>query len=94
MAGIILSIFAVLAFVAIGGRRLIKHQLKQAAARRDELAMGARCPCGYPLSNLDMGRCPECGRVLHFEANAEQLGLTTEQLARIAEKRRAREAKQ
>jgi hypothetical protein len=47
----------------------------------------ARCACGYPLQQLDAARCPECGRVVGFDATPEQLGLTTEQLERVQAKR-------
>jgi hypothetical protein len=40
---------------------------------------------------LDLARCPECGRVLSFDATPEQLGLGPEELARIQQKRRERE---
>lgn len=78
--------------VAIGGRVVIKRRIAWGTERRGQIARGERCMCGYPLEQLDMARCPECGRVFSFDANPEQLGLTNEQLARIAEKRRAREA--
>jgi hypothetical protein len=41
-----------------------------------------RCKCGYTLENLLVPRCPECGRVIHFDATAEELGLTNEELER------------
>lgn len=42
-----------------------------------------RCACGYPLENLDVPRCPECGRIVGFHATAEDLGLSYEQLQRV-----------
>ena len=58
-----------------------------------------RCRCGYLMEQLDTVRCPECGRVSGFDATAEELELTDEQLrlakakrdARIAESARAAE---
>jgi hypothetical protein len=41
------------------------------------------CRCGYPLGQLAVPRCPECGRVVGFEATAEDLGLSDEQLRRV-----------
>lgn len=43
------------------------------------------CICGYDLSRLDRARCPECGRVRFFDATPEELGLTDEELKRLAE---------
>jgi hypothetical protein len=40
------------------------------------------CRCGYTLANLTVPRCPECGRVVGFDATAEQLGLSREELER------------
>jgi hypothetical protein len=41
-----------------------------------------RCKCGYTLAHLSVPRCPECGRVIHFDATPEQLGLTDQELQR------------
>ena len=51
------------------------------------------CVCGYPLTKLNLPRCPECGRVIGFNATPEQLGLTEENLKRMqaARERRLRE---
>ena len=49
------------------------------------------CRCGYPLKGLKAIRCPECGRVVGFDATAEELSLTQEQLERahaVREQRR------
>ena len=48
------------------------------------------CACGYPLGDLDRARCPECGRVLHFDATPEELGLTDQQLEEIQTKQKRR----
>ncbi len=45
------------------------------------------CRCGYPLAGLAVPRCPECGRVVGFDATPEQLGLSLEQLQRVEEAR-------
>ena len=50
----------------------------------------ATCRCGYPLGRLDRARCPECGRVTHFDATPEELGLTEEQLEQIARRQKTR----
>lgn len=56
--------------------------------------MSRRCYCGYLLEGLDMARCPECGRVRNFDATAEELGLTQEELARAQQRQQEREARQ
>ena len=59
--------------------------------RRKKVAPGAeRCKCGYVLENLAVARCPECGRVFGFDATAEQLGLTDDQLHRVQAARQRR----
>jgi len=50
--------------------------------RRKPAVTFDRCKCGYVIEKLSTGRCPECGRVFGFDATAEELGLTTEQLER------------
>lgn len=86
----VLGIFILMLFGMVLLRHLFKRGVARDLERRDRLTRGELCPCGYPLTNLDMGRCPECGRVLHFDVNADDLGLTPDQLARIVEKRRSR----
>jgi hypothetical protein len=86
--GIILFLFG--AFVTgIFLRRVIKRGI-EANLRKRELRRTDLCPCGYPLRQLDLARCPECGRVINFDATAEELGLSAEQLARVQDKRRRR----
>jgi len=51
-----------------------------------------RCPCGYQLDGLEFARCPECGRVVGFDATPEQLGLTLKELKRMQQKRQERAA--
>lgn len=58
--------------------------------RRKPADVTERCACGYPLAGLDTIRCPECGRVSSFDATADELGLTAEQLRRAKAKRDAR----
>jgi len=51
-----------------------------------------RCRRGYSLAGLTMPRCPECGRVVGFDATAEELTLTNEELERahaVREQRRS-----
>lgn len=50
------------------------------------------CVCGYPLIELDRPRCPECGRVASFNATAEELGLSDEELQKIAAAQKRRES--
>ena len=50
----------------------------------------ATCRCGYALSGLHLARCPECGRVTHFDATPEELGLTEQQLEQIAQRQKER----
>lgn len=73
---------------------LLRRQLKRLVARffsRLDIPPVDQCKCGYPLKGLDLARCPECGRVLSFDATPEQLGLGPDELARIQQKRRERE---
>ena len=65
----------------------IRGQVMRRSKRMVEIE---KCRCGYPLQGLDLARCPECGRVIHFDATPEDLGLTEEQLRRVQEKRNER----
>lgn len=67
-------------------RRLFLHIEK----RIDDRANPNLCRCGYSLRELDVARCPECGRVIGFDATADELGLTTEHLRRAKTKRAER----
>jgi hypothetical protein len=60
---------------------------RKRAQERDPEAGRTRCRCGYPLDELHTIRCPECGRVQGFDATAEELGLTDEQLQRAKSRR-------
>lgn len=51
-----------------------------------------RCKCGYTLEHLAVARCPECGRVIHFDATAEELCLSNEELERAQAARLRRRA--
>jgi hypothetical protein len=59
-------------------------------SKRRQVPTAERCKCGYPLDHLAVARCPECGRVVHFDATPEQLGLTDEHLRRAQAARVAR----
>jgi hypothetical protein len=83
--GIVLFAMLVAAFVL---RRLLKRWERHSKER----AKVARCRCGYPLEGLALARCPECGRVLHFNATAEELGLSEAELRRAIEVKKRREA--
>lgn len=67
-----------LVVLAVGTRVLIRLFFP----RRPPKKKLNRCKCGYPLDQLSVARCPECGRVIHFDATAEELGLTDEELGR------------
>jgi hypothetical protein len=71
--------------------RFLPRLVKRGEARADAISRRLVCPCGYDLKGLNVARCPECGRVIGFDATPEQLGLTPCELARIAEKHRARD---
>jgi hypothetical protein len=85
--GVIVVVTLLAAFV---GRRLLKRRER----RSKERAKVARCVCGYPLKGLTLARCPECGRVLGFDATAEELGLSEEELRRVIEIRERRQAEE
>jgi hypothetical protein len=70
--------------------RLIRATFFSEASRRPSISQ-ERCRCGYAMEHLDMARCPECGRVRHFNATPEELGLSPEELARAEQKRNERE---
>lgn len=83
----VVAVFATL-LVAFVGRRLLRRWER----RSKERAKVARCVCGYPLKGLTLARCPECGRVLGFDATAEELGLSEAELRRVIETRERRKA--
>ena len=87
---IIAYAFAVLLVVAV-----IRSARRWSRVRRNRskppAALKRVCRCGYDLANLDIARCPECGRVDGFDATAADIGLTEEELRRVAEVRRQRE---
>jgi hypothetical protein len=61
------------------GTRLFVRRLRR---RPKPVVTVDRCKCGYVIEKLSAARCPECGRVFGFDATAEELGLTVEQLER------------
>jgi flagellar biosynthesis/type III secretory pathway M-ring protein FliF/YscJ len=77
----------VLAFVV---RRVLRRLERRATERRAI----ERCTCGYPLAGLALARCPECGRVIGFNATAEELGLSDEELRRASEARERRKVEE
>ena len=90
----VIGLGLLLAFVQFARilHRIIRRMMRgQAAARAEvEKQIGQRCTCGYPIDQLQVIRCPECGRVFHFNATAEELGLSVEELHLAAERRRLR----
>jgi hypothetical protein len=80
----LVALIALIIGVGIGIRRF---------RRRKPLVVVDRCKCGYLLENLSIARCPECGRVFGFDATAEELGLTSEQLQRAQAARLGRKRK-
>ena len=87
---IILLVSILMGFLVamIAFRRALRDAIERWVQSSDEKLSFDRCVCGYPLRQLDAARCPECGRVIGFDATAEQLGLSTEQLQRVQAKRR------
>jgi hypothetical protein len=77
-----------LAVLAIAARQSVRFFLR----RRRTPPLVERCKCGYALEQLSIARCPECGRVIGFDATAEQLGLTKEELQRAQAARLRRKA--
>src|SRR6266545_2730431 len=71
--------------------RVLMRWLRRWSGRADKRERGEQCRCGYPLKDLDVARCPECGRVVGFDVTSEELGLTIEQLQRAQAARRARD---
>jgi hypothetical protein len=73
----VLPLMAIIAFVVV-----VRLAIRRFWHRRKRPAPVERCKCGYSIENLSIARCPECGRVFGFDATAEELGLTDEQLQR------------
>lgn len=90
MTSFLITLLVFVSALAFLGRRMIRSAMQRRSETQRAQVAGEQCRCGYPLKDLDLGRCPECGRVISFDATPEQLGLTQEELARIAEKRRGR----
>ena len=82
----------VLFFVTIVIGFFLRGMLKRWEKRGAKQPVIARCLCGYPLEGLALARCPECGRVISFNATAEELGLDEQQLKRVIETRNRRAA--
>jgi hypothetical protein len=82
-----------LALVSVGAFATFVFVMRGWRARRSTRRTETpedRCACGYLRRGLDTIRCPECGRVAGFDATAEELGLTDEQLAAAKRRRDAR----
>jgi hypothetical protein len=79
---LVVSLFLLIIF-----RPLIKKWIRAAISKRGARQPSDRCKCGYSLGELDTARCPECGRVIHFDATPEELGLSREELERAQRKR-------
>lgn len=84
----LLLLLALVVMIRLGriARRLM-------AARRTTEELSLRCECGYLQAGLPIPRCPECGRVVGFDATAQELGLTLEQLQRVQATMQQRKAK-
>jgi hypothetical protein len=87
----VLARFMVLVVGAFLCYRVFYWFLTRHAARQEQLAASHKCACGYLLEGLKALRCPECGRVIGFDATAEDLGLSREELERAHLKRTQRE---
>ena len=68
-------------------RWIIPRIARRVDARNEAIARREQCKCGYALKGLEVARCPECGRVVGFDATPEELGLSQDELARIQQKR-------
>ncbi|HEY0008282.1 MAG TPA: hypothetical protein VGB55_06140 [Tepidisphaeraceae bacterium] len=91
---LLISFFVV---ILVGTLTRRSRFLRQPRKRRedDEVVKDLlECRCGYRLDNLQLPRCPECGKVVGFDATAEELGLSEEELFRAAQKRRERKMSQ
>ena len=84
---VLLISLMVLAGVVLAGTRVRAIRRK----RRSKEVEPKRCVCGYEMTGLSLPRCPECGRLDGFDKTFEELGLTEDDMARIAMKRQARE---
>lgn len=81
-----------LLFVTLVVGFFLRRMLKRWAKRPAEQPVIVRCSCGYQLKGLTLARCPECGRVIGFDATAEELGLDEQQLKRVIQIRNRRAA--
>ncbi len=88
---LLLGLFVALC-VSFGLRRLILRKVGGRLAIQEAKRSAQLCKCGYRLGELDIARCPECGRVSGFDATPDELGLWQEELMRVQSKRRERAA--
>lgn len=85
----------VILLASVVGVAVVKVGLRIVRVARGKPAVvvkAPRCKCGYPLTNLDRIRCPECGKVIGFNSTPEELGLTDDELRRASEARERRRA--
>jgi hypothetical protein len=80
----ILYIAIVLLRLAMGRKRRRK---KAEAAMRGE-SSGRVCRCGYSLQNLEIPRCPECGRAVGFDVSFADLGIDEHDVRRHIQSKR------
>ena len=83
---LLLIVLAMVVGIVVPGRLFRRWWRKMDAPS----AAAGHCRCGYPLAGLALPRCPECGRVVGFDATPEELGLSSEQLERVKQAVEAR----
>ena len=72
----LIAIILLVIVIRFAFNRFVKH-VKSAPDPQD------RCPCGQKLANRSTTRCLKCGRLIGFNATAEELGLSQEELKRV-----------
>src|SRR4051812_3675033 len=69
---------------------LARYWYRRFRAKNRPLARHQHCPCGYSLLNLEIPRCPECGRMIGFNKTPKELGISEEDMRAFAEKRKSK----